>query len=221
MGHMTFSELVGGHVPPGMAALRPDGSCVVGEHDGMVVVRDKRARVCRLLRQQEQRRRHGLSGLGAAPGWFGGKIRPPARSFSAGVSMLGGGAKARTNMQEIWAHRRPSGFWAGPRGKAWKGVSPGNMTPAMLRALLGEIQKYEDRFVSSRFRVTPGRSRPRPRPKTAPPPRPKTTPAPWPPTTLVAAAQASRFPVQPYARQARHGVPTGSWAAPQTYVSVR
>ena len=227
MGHFTFNELIGGHVPPGMASLRPDGSCVVGEPDGMVVVRDRRARVCRQLQQQEQR---GLSGLGAAPGWFGGKIQPPARSFRAGLNMLGGGSRARTYMNEIWAHRRPAGFWGGARGEAWKRVSPGNMTPAMLRELLKEIQQYEDRSVSDRFRVTPPGShkrRPRTRPTPAPTPPPRPTPAPdLPAPTLVATAWANRSVTraapQPYARQARSGVPTGGtpWSS-GTYVSVQ
>jgi hypothetical protein len=173
----------------------------------------------------------GMGELGRSQGWFAGRVRPPARSFWLGVERLGGGARGRTRMQLIWSHSRPHGFWGSARGRAWKRVSPGNMTPVMTAALLAEIQAYEDRQGLGRdWRVTPPRRRrrspPRPAPAPKPRPRPRTGPvARTVPSTLVAAARSRRRPVtgQPYARQARSGVPvrraTGAWAP--TYASAR
>ena len=168
-----------------------------------------------------------LSGLGG-PGWYG--THAPARSFHEGARLLG-----RTRMSLVWSHRRPAGFWASARGQGWKRVSPGNLTPAMLRALLNEIRRYEDQAnVEDRWRMTsPGRARPRPAPRLAPKPRP--TPEPKAPKTLVSVAAARRAaafkPAQQavtYARtgmsqQARSGVaqrPT-PWSSTPVYVSAR
>jgi hypothetical protein len=174
-----------------------------------------------------------LGALGE-PGWYGTHASP--RTFREGVRMLGGGGTATVKMEMIWSHRRPGGFWASRRGKGWARVSPGNMTPAMLRALLVDIQAYEDqRGIESAWRMTPPsrhRRQPRPRPKASPRPRPRPrtetrTPvatARRVPATLVSVARsAPARPVtgQRYARQARHGVATGGHpAARQSYVSM-
>lgn len=132
----------------------------------------------------------GLGGLGSlgGPGWYG--THAPVRSFREGVSRLGGGGLAKTKMRMIWSQRRPAGFWASRRGQGWKRVSPGNMTPAMLRALLREIQKYEDvRGTDPDWRVTPpGSHRRRPKPRPRPAPRPRPRPRTGPVTSLLPAA---------------------------------
>jgi hypothetical protein len=222
MGHMLWSELVGVSAPVGQPAPRPGGGCCIQHADGMHTLYGKGAAACR-----------GLGGLGQfydrdVSGWFAGRIRPPARSFHHGAAQLGGGGKAKFKMKLIWAHRWPSGFWRSRRGRAWKRVSPGNVTPVMIDHLLQEIREWRRRVMSPPAppRVRPPTPAPRPRPRLRPRPVPTSKP---PATTLVSSVsvaprpRAPRPPArpitgQPYAAQARHGVSYASVApAPRSY----
>ncbi len=164
-----------------------------------------------------------LGSLGSR-GWYG--THAPPSTFHKGVAFLGGGAAARIRMQLIWAQERPAGFWASTRGRAWKKVT-GNLTWPVFRALLAEIQAYEDRVgIPASHRMTRAPIRAPRRPAR----RPVRRVVRRAPTTLqssVARARATTVPVRRtmaaavsiQATQARPGIVAGRTAPRPVFYS--